>query len=80
VLGFFFVSSGVSTMVNGVFRATWGYALNPAWITHRLWLSLLSLDTPAGPGITASITSIAIILLLLILVLERKLRPVEVIS
>jgi ABC-2 type transport system permease protein len=80
VLGFFFILSGVSAMVNGVFRATWGYALNPAWTAHRLWLSLLNLETPAGPGITTSIFSICIILLILVLVLERKLRPVEVIS
>ena len=80
MLGFFFILSGVSTMINGVFRATWGYALNPAWTTHRLWLSLLNIDAPAGPGIASSIISISVILLLLILVLERKLRPVEVIS
>jgi ABC-2 type transport system permease protein len=80
VLGFFFILSGVSTMINGVFRDTWGYALNPAWTTHRLWYSLLSLEAPAGPGIATSIFAISIILLILILVLERKLRPVEVIS
>jgi ABC-2 type transport system permease protein len=80
VLGFFFILSGVSTMINGVFRATWGYALNPSWATHRLWYGLLNLEAPAGPGVGASTISISIIMLLLILVLERKLRPVEVIS
>ena len=80
VLGFFFILSGVSTMINGVFHSTWGYALNPSWTTHRLWYSLLSIDAPVGPGIGASIFSISVILLILILVLERKLRPVEVIS
>jgi hypothetical protein len=47
---------------------------------RSLWYSLLSLEAPAGPGIAASIAAISVILLLLILVLERKLRPVEVIS
>jgi ABC-2 type transport system permease protein len=80
VLGFFFILSGISTMINGVFHSTWGYALNPSWTTHRLWYSLLNIDAPVGPGIAASIFSISVILLILILVLERKLRPVEVIS
>jgi ABC-2 type transport system permease protein len=80
VLGFFFILSGVSVMINGVFRATWGYALNPTWIARRLWYAMLDIDPPAGPGVPTCIGALVAILLLLILVLERKLRPVEVIS
>jgi ABC-2 type transport system permease protein len=80
VLGFFFILSGVSVMVNGVFRSTWGYIFNPTWITRRLWYALLHMEAPVGPGIAASISVLIIMLLLIILVLERKLRPVEVIS
>ena len=80
VLGFFFILSGVSLMINGVFRVTWGHALNPAWAVNRLWCSLLGVDPPAGPGAAACGAMLAGIILLLTLVLERKLRPVEVIS
>jgi ABC-2 type transport system permease protein len=80
VLGFFFILSGASVMINGVFRATWGYAINPTWATRRLWYALLSLDPPEGPGVAACTIAMLAIMLLLILVLERKLRPVEVVS
>jgi ABC-2 type transport system permease protein len=80
VLGFFFILSGAAVMINGVFRATWGYAINPTWATRRIWYALLNLDPPSGPGVWACTTTMLVILLLLILVLERKLRPVEVIS
>ena len=80
VLGFFFILSGASVMINGVFRSTWGHAINPAWITHRLWYALLSVDPPSGPGVAASIAMLLVFELMLVFVLERKLRPVEVVS
>jgi ABC-2 type transport system permease protein len=80
VLAFFFILAGVSAMINGVFRVTWGHALNPAWSIYRLWCALLGVDAPAGPGVTESALVLAILTLLLALVLLRKLRPVEVIS
>jgi len=79
VLGFFFILAGVATMINGVFRVTWGHALNPAWAVNRLWFALLSVDPPDGPGVVACVSVLAGITLFLALVLERKLRPVEVI-
>jgi hypothetical protein len=54
--------------------------LNPTWATRRLWYAMLDVDPPAGPGIWACILALAAIMFLLLLVLERKLRPVEVIS
>ncbi len=80
ILGFFFVLSGASVMINAVFRATWGHAINPAWVIRRIWHALLSLDPPSGPGVFACFAMLLVISLLLILVLERKLRPVEVVS
>jgi hypothetical protein len=67
-------------MINGVFRATWGFALDPAWAVRRLWYAMLNVDSPAGPGVPACLCMLTGMMLLLILVLERKLRPVEVIS
>jgi ABC-2 type transport system permease protein len=80
VLGFFFILGGASVMINGVFRATWGNLLNPNWAIRRLWCALMNLEAPAGPGVFSCALTLSVILLLLILVLERKLRPVEVVS
>jgi ABC-2 type transport system permease protein len=80
VLGFFFILAGVSAMINGVFRVTWGSALNPAWAVNRLWCSMLGVEPLTGPGAVECASVLAAIILLLALVLERKLRPVEVIT
>jgi ABC-2 type transport system permease protein len=80
VLGYFFLLSGVSLMINGVFRVTWGHALNPAWAVNRIWCAMLSVDPPEGPGLAACASVLAGMILLLSWVLERKLRPVEVIT
>ncbi len=80
VLAYFFILSGISVMINQIFRVTWAHALNPAWGADRLWCSLLGLDPPEGPGVVACAAVLGAAMLLLLLVLERKLRPVEVIS
>ena len=51
VLGFFFILAGVSEMINGVFRVTWGHALNPAWAVNRIWCAMLGVEPPDGPGV-----------------------------
>ncbi|HSW40611.1 MAG TPA: hypothetical protein VLL97_14080 [Acidobacteriota bacterium] len=80
VLGFFLIPGGIAAMINGVFRATWGHLINPTWMMHRLWHGLLGNEPPPGPGIAASLVALSVIVLLLVLVVERKLRPVEVAS
>jgi ABC-2 type transport system permease protein len=80
VLGFFFILSGVSVMINAVFRVTWGHALNPVWAVYRIWCSMFSVDPPEGPGLAACISTLAALVVLFALVLERKLRPVEVVK
>ncbi|MGE5359976.1 MAG: hypothetical protein ACM3NQ_13245, partial [Bacteroidales bacterium] len=79
-LAFFFILTGISQMINGVFRVTWGYVLDPAWATNRVWCALLGVRPPEGPGTAASACALAAIVLLLVVVIERKLRPVEVVS
>jgi ABC-2 type transport system permease protein len=80
VLGFFFILGGASVMINGVFRSTWGYIFNPNWAVRRLWYAMLDIEPPTGPGVAVCIFALTVFILLLIFVLERKLRPVEVIS
>jgi hypothetical protein len=78
-LAFFFILAGVSEMINNVFRVTWGHVLDPAWAVNRVWCALLDVDPPDGPGAGTSVFALAVFVLLLIVVIERKLRPVEVV-
>jgi ABC-2 type transport system permease protein len=80
ILGFFFILSGVATMINGVFRGTWGYLLNPSWAVERIAYALTGMVPPDGPGPGAAISAFIVILLIIVFILERKLRPVEVVS
>jgi len=78
-LAFFFILSGVSTMIDAVFRVTWGHVLDPAWAVNQVWCWLLGVDPFEGPGPGASMLALASFILMLVLVIERKLRPVEVV-
>lgn len=79
-LAFFFVLSGIAAMVDGVFRVTWGHVIDPAFAVNQVWCALLGVAPPDGPGPWASAAVLGVMILLLILVIERKLRPVEVVS
>jgi ABC-2 type transport system permease protein len=78
-LAVFFILSGVSQMIDVVFRVTWGHVLDPAWAVNRVWCTLLGVTPPGGPGAGPSMLTLAAFVLLLVLVIERKLRPVEVV-
>jgi ABC-2 type transport system permease protein len=78
-LGFFFILAGVSAMIDEVFRVTWGHVLDPAWAVNRVWCALLGVDPPDGPGAVTSLLALSGFVVVLILVIERKLRPVEVV-
>ena len=78
-LAFFFILSGVAEMIDSVFRVTWGHVLDPAWAVNRVWCAMLEVEPPEGPGAWASAWALAALVLLLVLVIERKLRPVEVV-
>jgi ABC-2 type transport system permease protein len=79
-LAFFFILSGVAAMINGVFRVTWGHIIDPAWSVNQVWCALLGVVPPEGPSAVASAVALAAFMLLLALVIERKLRPVEIVS
>jgi len=78
-LAFFFILAGIAEMVNNVFRVTWGHAMDPAWAINRIWCTLLGVTPPEGPGAVTSMVALTGFVLLLIVVIERKLRPVEII-
>ena len=79
-LAFFFILSGVAEMIDNVLRVTWGHIIDPAWTVNRVWCALLDVEAPRGPGAGASAWALAVMIALLVVVIERKLRPVEVVS
>src|SRR5688500_3188135 len=79
-LAFFFILGGVAEMIDSVLRVTWGHIIDPAWAVNRVWCALLGVEPPRGPGAAASAWALAVMVLLLVLVIERMLRPVEVVS
>jgi hypothetical protein len=79
-LAFFFILSGVAEMIDNVFRVDWGHVIDPAWAVNQVWCALLGVEPPAGPGAGASALALAVMVLLLALVIERKLRPVEIVT
>jgi ABC-2 type transport system permease protein len=79
-LAFFFILGGVAEVIDNVLRVTWGHIIDPAWAVNRVWCALLGVDAPRGPGAAASAWALAAMILLLVAVIERKLRPVEIVS
>lgn len=80
VLGFFFVSAGAAELINGILRVDWGRALNPGQAMNQVWRSMLGADPIRGPETPVCLLAIAVMTAILLVVLERKLRPVEVVS
>src|ERR687898_2973492 len=79
-LAFFFILGGIAEMIDNVLRVTWGHIIDPAWAVNRVWCALLGVDPPRGPGAAASAWALVAMVVLLVVVIERKLRPVEVVS
>jgi len=79
-LAFFFILAGVGEMIDNVLRVRWGHLIDPAWAVNQVWCALLGVELPRGPGAAASAAALAVTTILLVLVIERKLRPVEIVS
>lgn len=79
-LAFFFLLGGVGEMIDTVLRVSWGHLIDPAWTVNRIWCDLLGVEAPQGPGAAAASAALAVTVALLVLVIERKLRPVEIVS
>ena len=79
-LAFFFILSGVAEMIDNVFRVDWGHVIDPAWAVNQVWCVLLGVTPPAGPGAGPSALALAALIVALTVVIERKLRPVEIVS
>jgi len=79
-LAFFFILSGVAEMIDNILRVKWGHLIDPAWAVNQVWCVLLGVAPPEGPGAGASVLALATTILLLVVVIERRLRPVEIVS
>ena len=80
VLGVFFVLAGATELTSAVLRAQWPAAFNPAHAANQVWRSMLGAEALPGPDALQCFLTMAALSLLLLYVLNRKLRPVEVVS
>ena len=80
MLAFFFVLAGAAQLINAVTGAEWALALNPGEAMLRIWSVMLGVELKPGPGALECAVSLGVMALLLCWILERKLRPVEVVS
>jgi ABC-2 type transport system permease protein len=80
VVGFFFILAGASELMNAVLDVKWGILLNPARSLYTVWSAMLGVEVGEGPGAWACTAGLVAFAAVLAKVLEKKLRPVEVIS
>ncbi len=82
VLGFFFVLAGAAEITNEIFRERVGSLMNPLYLMSRLWNGMMGIDEPrdGDPGLWACAMALLGFYGLMVWVLERKLRPVEVVK
>jgi ABC-2 type transport system permease protein len=80
VLAFFFVLAGAAQLIKAVTGAEWALALNPGEAMNRIWSVMLGVELTSGPGVIECAVSLSVMTLVLCWILERKLRPVEVVS
>lgn len=80
ILGIFFVLHGVERIVNKVLGVTWASLFNPRQIINQIWNGLLGITPESGPTVLGCWIALLVMTAVLLMVLTRKLRPVEVIS
>jgi len=80
LLGVFFLLSGAAEIIRRILEAPWLNLISPAGAMYQLWCAWLGVEPPEGPSPHASALALIAMGALVIFVLERKLRPVEVVS
>lgn len=80
VLGVFFVLAGASEIANEVLRVEWASAMNPARSMNQVWRAMLDVEPFPGPDAWQCLICIGLMVVALLWILRRKLRPVEVVS
>jgi ABC-2 type transport system permease protein len=80
VIAVFFVLAGATTLTDAVLRVKWALMFNPAQAMNQVWRAMLGAEPIDGPGAFACLTIMGSMAAILLLVVHRKLRPVEVVS
>lgn len=79
ILGVFFVLAGASEIAGMVLAADWPMALNPTRASNQIWRAMLGDEALPGPNAWQCFLTMAGMASLMLYVLGRKLRPVEVV-
>lgn len=80
VLGVFFVLAGAAELANEVLRVEWASGLNPARSVNQIWRYMLGVEAFPGPDAWQCAICVGLMGAVLVIVLQRKLRAVEVVS
>jgi ABC-2 type transport system permease protein len=80
VVGFFFVSAGASEIMRQILRVDWPRAFNPAQAINQVWNAMLGAEPNSGPSAMECLVALTGMVMLLLWVLERRIRPVEVVK
>ena len=80
VLGFFFVLAGAAEITRQILISEWPRAFNPAEAMNQVWRAMLGAEPLTGPDAGESLLAVGLLIGLLLLVVERKIRPVEVVK
>lgn len=80
ILAAFFVLAGAAELFNAVLRVEFASAFNPGRAMNQVWHAMLGADPLPGPSATQCMIAIAVMVTLLLVVLERRLRPVQVVK
>jgi ABC-2 type transport system permease protein len=80
VLGVFFVLGGAAEIANQILRVEWATIANPARDMSQIYRSMLGAEPSAGPDALECLFAVGVMAALLLVILQRKLRPVEVVS
>ena len=80
ILGVFFVMAGAAELMNAVLRVQWASAFNPGRAVTQIWRAMLGIEALPGPSAVQCAVAITIMVAFLALILERRLRPIQVVS
>ena len=80
ILWTFFVLNVVAEIVNNVLDVTWASFFNPRKVIEQIWNGLLGITPESGPTLLGCWLAVLVMTAVLLMILRRKLRPVEVVS
>ena len=80
ILGIVFILPVGTNIFNTLFNVEWASLFDPVTVMTQVWRWLLGVDPGAGSGVLQCCLAVIVMLALLLTVLRRKLRPVEVVS